>query len=345
MKKKIVYIANAQVIGCLLVVFGHSYPFNVYIPALLESIKNFVYCFHMPLFVFVSGFLVVKADSIKKYGSLNFIKNRALKLLIPYAILSIIGIAPKVLMKNYINDKVEITANYLIRIFLVPRENIWGHFWFLPMIFVFAVLSVLIIKVLEKSYKTLYFLLVVGIILLFLPPMTSWFGINDIKNFIFYYILGMFIAKTEEFEKYIMPFKFIWICLPAALIIQIIESDNSFIHIAIGLVTALLMILLTIWISGKLHFKQIRVAETLNQNIYPIFLLSWPCQVVVEVFANRILHINVLIVMILMFFAGVLGPLLIVKMICFVETHTPIRFLSIIIGGNSNEKRTTCMEN
>ena len=48
-KNKIEFIAATRCIGILLVVFGHSYPFDVYISPSLLKIKDFIYTFHMPL--------------------------------------------------------------------------------------------------------------------------------------------------------------------------------------------------------------------------------------------------------------------------------------------------------
>jgi fucose 4-O-acetylase-like acetyltransferase len=64
----------------------------------------------------------VKSKSVKKYGSIGFIKKRAVRLLIPYLVLSLIGIVPKFMVRNYINDTVELNTMYFVRGILVPRK-------------------------------------------------------------------------------------------------------------------------------------------------------------------------------------------------------------------------------
>ena len=79
-KDKIGYIAAARVIGILLVVFGHSYPFDVYIPKVLWSANEFIYAFHMPLFIFLSGYLLMGNTRSAE----DYIRRRSVRLLVPY---------------------------------------------------------------------------------------------------------------------------------------------------------------------------------------------------------------------------------------------------------------------
>ena len=64
-KNKIEFIAAARCIGILLVVFGHSYPFDVYISPSLWKIKDFIYTFHMPLACVKIVSLIDKRISMK----------------------------------------------------------------------------------------------------------------------------------------------------------------------------------------------------------------------------------------------------------------------------------------
>lgn len=125
MKQRLVYISNARIIGILLVVFGHSYPLTGEIPNLLDIVRNFIYCFHMPLFVFISAYLVSQTQSIDKYGPKQYIKNRFIKLFVPYLGLSVLGFFPKILMSKFINDEVELSVTYFFKTILV-REKMFG---------------------------------------------------------------------------------------------------------------------------------------------------------------------------------------------------------------------------
>lgn len=48
-RKDISFITWMQMIGCLLVIIGHSYPFVMSVPAWALELQVFIYDFHMPL--------------------------------------------------------------------------------------------------------------------------------------------------------------------------------------------------------------------------------------------------------------------------------------------------------
>ncbi len=129
------FITWMQMIGCFLVILGHSYPFVTEVPSWARSLQVFIYDFHMPLFVWCSGYLLVAARQAEKYAFGEYAKHRAVHILLPYLAFSLIGIVPKVLLSGFLNDSLSFDYIAIIRAFLVPRESIWGHFWFLPMIF------------------------------------------------------------------------------------------------------------------------------------------------------------------------------------------------------------------
>lgn len=195
MKTQISYLSTARVLGILLVVLGHSYPFNVYIPKSLEFLRVFIYSFHMPLFVFISGFLAAKSSRTPK----DYILGRAKKLLTPYFVLSLAAFLPKLLVQAYLNDTVSLSFAYLIRSELVPRENVWGHFWFLPVIFFLGVFSALMRTPLKKRSVQIP-LLVCSYLLLWLPKTTGWFALEDLRLNLFWYVLGYVLSDWEDFE-------------------------------------------------------------------------------------------------------------------------------------------------
>ena len=194
------YIVLAQIIGCLFVILGHSYPFVTPLPQWTLDTRWFIYCFHMPLFVFCSGFLFKYTCQSRKKTFLEYVKKRFKRILIPYFVLSIIGILPKCLFASVLNDSLQFDAISLTRTFLVPRENVWGHFWFLPMIFFLGVITYVMDKYFRKSKSGI--MDGGGVLLLFLllrlcyTPVVAleWFGINDIIKYGWCFYLGFFVC-------------------------------------------------------------------------------------------------------------------------------------------------------
>jgi len=82
-KKRIGYIDIAKGIGIILMIIGHM-------PLKNEYISNFIYCFHMPLFFIISGYLFTYKDNKE------CLKNIVRKLLVPYIITCIAIIVYKI---------------------------------------------------------------------------------------------------------------------------------------------------------------------------------------------------------------------------------------------------------
>nr|MDH3175794.1 acyltransferase family protein [Bacillus pumilus] len=78
MNKRLEWVDAAKGIGILLVVMAH-----VPIP---DSLKQFIYSFHMPLFFLLSG-MMFRSSSLP---ALSFIQKKAKSLLLPYLYFSII---------------------------------------------------------------------------------------------------------------------------------------------------------------------------------------------------------------------------------------------------------------
>lgn len=81
-ERKSYFVDNLKVLLIFLVVFGHLIERYIDTNNTLMGIYMFIYTFHMPLFIFISGFLSKNINKSKKV----FLKN----LLIPYIVLNII---------------------------------------------------------------------------------------------------------------------------------------------------------------------------------------------------------------------------------------------------------------
>lgn len=325
-KKRLNYISNAKIIGILLVVLGHSYPFNVEIPVALKNLQVFIYCFHMPLFVFVSAFLVTKINSLQRHGCKKYVLSRAKKLFIPYIFMSLIGLLPKLLLENFINDDVEVSFTYFIKAFFVPRDNIWGHFWFIPMIFILAGVTIPYIYMLKKNKIISILVCVISFALLFTPKITGWFALNDVKDYLCWYLLGLLLGSEEKFEN-VLNNK----VLP---IVTVVCSLFCFYFKFYGYkpIIAILMILFVLCLSNIVNFEKSGLLQKIEKCNFTIYILSWPAQAVVEVVANRVLGLPMYIVMLFMFLAGIAIPLLICLFFDWLNTKFNIKFLNLIIG-------------
>lgn len=321
-KKKINFIAIARCIGILLVVFGHSYPFDVYISPSLWKIKDFTYLFHMPLFLFLSGYLLTY--NTRPAGS--YIRRRCVRLLVPYFALSVIAFVPKTLVQQFLNDSVEFSVWYLIKTELIPRENVWGHFWYIPVVLALCCFGVLVLKSMRGSSTTGWALLAAGWLLLFLPRTTDWFALEDLRKTAFYFVLGMVLAIRDP-EARVVSNRCWLLAFPAAILLFRITNT-----ILTSSMIACLMIGFVLHIGTWLPVHKINLFTSIEKNSFTIFLLSWPAQAVVEVVCNKLLHLPVLLTMSTMFLVGIAVPLICVKIVSLIDKRIPMKWVKITIG-------------
>ena len=338
--KELKYIILAQVIGCLLVIWGHSYPFVTGMPLAVELGKSFIYLFHMQLFIFCSGYLLAYTKQIERKSFSEYVGQRFKRLLIPYFVLSLIGILPKYFFSSVLNDSLQLDAVSLIRAFLVPRGNIWGHFWFLPMIFFMGVIAYLIEKYLLKSlnrgigWGLITFILMACSIFYQPTEEMKWFGVNDLAIYGWSYALGVemyYLFGNIKEKIHLEGWQTAVLCLVGgggAMIISLLRDDQDEPNIIAALIMIISILLLCVALEDRIQIKR----KSLIAQTYQIFILSWPCQLIVEIVLERILHLQWWIILPVVFFVGVIGPLLLIKVIDSFERKTNTHILSIIIG-------------
>ena len=321
-KYKIGFIAAARCIGILLVVFGHSYPFDVYIAPIMWKINEFIYTFHMPLFLFLSGYLLTY--NTRSAGS--YIYRRGARLLVPYLALSVIAFVPKALVQQVLNDSVEFSLWYLIKTELVPRDNVWGHFWYIPVVFTLCCFGVLMLKQMRNRRAAGWALLAATWLLLFVPQTTDWFALEDLRKTSFYFALGMVLAIRDPEARVVS--KRCWLlAFPAALALFATAHTTL-----TNSVIACLMIGFVLHVGTRFPLYKVNLFAAIERNSFTIFLLSWPAQAVVEVVCNKLLHLPVLLTMGLMFFAGITVPLVCVKIISLIDKRISMKWVKLAVG-------------
>ncbi len=165
-------------LAILLVIWGHCIQYfnNKELDFFLNPIFIFIYSFHMPLFMSISGFLFFNSVSRSK-KSMKIINNKIKQIVIPiiswssgYYILTNILIGKKF-------DFLELIISYI------------SGFWFLYTLFI---LSMIVVIIHYFFYDKIIIYMIVGVLLLFFPEK---FNFVYIKFMYPYFILGYFFNK------------------------------------------------------------------------------------------------------------------------------------------------------
>lgn len=189
--KQLDYLNIAKGIGIILVVIGHCIPdystdSGVSDP-LLRMIYNAIYSFHMPLFFFISGYLTSRiAIKVQQQSTLNIIKKKFNRLLIPYFFVGICYTPFKLLLSSFANKPYDISNIWAIFIGVNPDYELW----FLYALFIINCIVGLL------DYKSSKFnLLLAAILALFSPIMPQ------VTGNLFFFLLGMYFR--DNYSKYL----------------------------------------------------------------------------------------------------------------------------------------------
>ena len=335
---KIRFVTQSQLIGCLLVVLGHSIPLSWNVPSIIYNIDVFIYTFHMPLFFFISGYLFEKTASYSRYDFRAYVLKRNNRLMIPYFTMTLIGFIPKIIMNRFFEDDSSLNILYFIKCFLVPRDNVWEHFWFLPTLFIISMLSFVFSKIKHLNGNVYCVFSVLLLCLSIIPNLvniTEWFAVNDIIRFVGYYAVGIMFANTK-FELLLSNnnscYKLL-LLFAISIGLFLISINNKIFLQSIRTIIALLMIMVILTFSSLVNFTSNKIGLYLSRKTYSIFILSWPFQSIVSVVFEKVLGLKYYITMPLSFISGVLGPVIVIFLVDLLEKKIGKRIISPIIGG------------
>ncbi len=176
MDKKDPIIDIVKGIAIILVVCGHVIQRSMFTwnqDYFLNPAFRVIYAFHMPLFVFVSGYLI--AFSLNKRSPLEVFKTRCKSLLVPLVAWGILGLI----------------TNYCLKIPL--NSSIW-FVWFLFTLFMSSFLLLCSVE-LEKRLGLVAFGLVY--VCLLIIPYNDFCFLYYIKWFYLFYIAGYFVNRWK----------------------------------------------------------------------------------------------------------------------------------------------------
>lgn len=281
--KYLLYIAYAQVIGIILVVLGHS--FHMYPENHGENTIAYrmIYNFHMPLFIFVSGFLM-------RYTSFKiktpppelrkFFISKAKRLLYPLFFISILLFVPRHFMSGYADDASPLTLKEFFVCFLYGSKLPIPYFWFLHFDFVALAVSYPVFWICNKRRFPLWpaYIFLCGIYATsFLPGIaySDFFSLYIFHDLYLYFLLGcLYCDLTDRFgsPRKLGSISFCLGLIALWCVIFFLTEDAGPIFAAIATLTGIAMCLA---ISMLIEHKGWRFLDTFTGANYMIYLLSW----------------------------------------------------------------------
>ncbi len=219
-RKRILYIDFAKALAIILVVIGHYIPDEH--PDWYGHLRDIIYGFHMPLFMFASGFVYVATVRQETYGS--FLLRKFKRLMIPYFVVSILIISIKIATQGTAYVENHVTLMSYVRLFYLPEAGYFTWFvWALWWMFV-------VVPVFDNKYKRLV-MLALAIVMHYLPvSFPEIFCLKEFKKMFVYFCLGCVIydykdslKKLEQIPFYI--FMILFVIINYLNIINLLQTE------------------------------------------------------------------------------------------------------------------------
>ena len=274
-RERIVELDVMKFWGIMLVVLGHVT--NMYTPmGLIQpvtssegigSISYFIYQFHMPLFVFVSGSVYAYQYEIlnKRNPFLSFVRNKFKRLLIPYVFFGVL-LAFFMVGLGLRDD----LSDYLYNGVVLSKDS--RHLWYVLMLFEVFILFWLMNNLIEKIHLSKWWHLAIAFISYLLAGYIPYvFQLSSAFRYLFWFALGyVFVLHKEVICKVVNNY----LLGGVILIVGVLSSHDLSSRVPfMSTIVAIAGILLFYHISCD--FKRIsnnKIFKLISRNSYGIYL-------------------------------------------------------------------------
>ncbi len=328
MKQKIAEFSFLHVFATLLVVLGHSfYQTN-------SLIVDWMYQFHIPLFFFVSGYLLNVSVSGKPLQPHIFLSRKAVRLLLPYFALSTLLFVPKVLLSQFMVRPLQASCSEYVLMLIYPYRNVNGSYWFLPTLFLLFVFAVIVLFFLQRlQHRTS---LAVTTLLLTLANISlpfshdTLFNVVGVIHYAFYFALGYFVSSFG-LMRFLDKGKTAFLVFLFTLAVSIIALHVNKSPL-MDLFFAIDGILMSVALARLYAKYELRFLNHLSPTSYTIYLYHGIFQALSLQILMRFTHFDNVVYIILAFLTGVYGSFLVYKLLYRYRNSRLGRILALISG-------------
>lgn len=207
---RINWLSVLQGWSMLLVVIGHVTLTNVFqdpeTPVSAE-IERIIYSFHMPLFMFISGFLfyLTKIGRNKRY--VETIGDKAKRLLIPYAAFTCATFFLKYAFNPLMRRPVDFSWSEILDI-VTFRSNPLAEMWFISTLFVLFLFFPIYKWSLGGKMKSVFVFCAALLIYFFFPKDIEVFCISYASSYLLFFYTGILISKYGGGNSWTLPYSF-----------------------------------------------------------------------------------------------------------------------------------------
>lgn len=296
-------------LGIVLVVLGHSLKQTGVTNTLFDVMISVIYSFHMPLFFVASGFTSIKLLQLSSFSEkADYIKNRALRLLVPYFAVGLFYLPIKFVLSSFAVKPYDFSNAWKLLI----GENPNTVLWFLYTLFIISVICTLLV-----NHKNFNFILIISLVI----SAASYILELEVETpkYLFFFLSGIFLRL--HYDKFCSrPNKCLYcICTFIFIAVNILLFITE--YYGLTLITAVSGCLCALGLSTKIatshkrYFWCYKVFTICGKYSMDIYIISDFISIALRILLFGILHINYIPCTIICFLGGMLLPIPISKYI------------------------------
>lgn len=329
--KKLTWLLLLQGWTMLWVVIGHA-PLSMEvlhgengldnaISWLADFFFTFAYSFHMPLFIMISGYLFYRTRVVRGWKYLDMVKDKWLRLGIPYILFITLAIVVKLCMPGSVGRTVDFSPWNIVMNYVSPYNGALQEMWFVAVIFLYF-MAYPVYPYLLKDRFTISLAMIAAIGMYFIPTslITNIFAINLAVHYFVYFYVGMAISRLKLEEATTS-----WPCVAGSIAIYLLSQYFGL--PLIGPMSASI----AFWGMAMIIDRKLtsNIFHTFRNYTYQIFLIGIFVQIAVKVMYSKF-HTagDYLVYYILCILIGVYVPVLIAK----IGERTDNKFVKRMLG-------------
>ena len=190
-KHRLQIVDVLQGMAMLWVVIGH-HLFD-FMPGWYRQMYLWIYSFHMPFFIFISGFLI--AYSYKGLPYIIYLYRRFRKFFVPYVAIGVV-----VTMLSVIREGFEAVPKSLLCLLISPKESEATFLWYIYLLFVFYAIYPVIVRLRCRWQICVdIILLSLGIVFYLEPVRYPLFCFDYFTRYFLFFVIGIGSAWYFDF--------------------------------------------------------------------------------------------------------------------------------------------------
>lgn len=320
--QKINWISILQAWAMLWVVIGHA-PLSAAAepqPRYAELLYHIAYSFHMPLFIFVSGYLFYLTRIERPMPYLRMIGDKLKRLGIPFLVFTMIAMVIKTRFAEDMTRPSSIGLQEFVHNILYPGEGPLSELWFLTAIGWMFILRPLWTWSLNGKYATAATVALLTAIHLYAPKGIEFLALSSAMRYVLFFYLGMIACKYRIVDRFAVAYKTILV-IAGSIYVASIFLDFALLSALSGIALSVSLALLADRFVPQLF-------AGFRNYTYQIYLISIFVQVLVKILYKHDLITHYATGYVVCILAGIYVPVLIAA----TAKKLNIRFINLCLG-------------